>query len=84
MSTENVLALARAVVEGYEKRDDKKDGRIVVMLYDLEKAFDTIPRDIMFALLKKAGAGEVTMQMIKIIQENAEIRVKANDVRSRI
>jgi hypothetical protein len=58
--------------------------KTLVLFVDLVKAFDTVPRDTLFAALRRNGLPNHFLNIIIRLQKNAKIKVKIGSVDSEI
>ena len=69
-TTDGMFSLRQLV----EKRLEKK-GHMALAFVDLEKAFDTVPRQMAITTLRWMGAPESEVNMVEAMYENAKARV---------
>ena len=55
-----------------------------VLFVDLVKAFDTVPREALFAVLRRFGLPDHFVNVVIRLHENARIKVKVGDVESEL
>ena len=55
-----------------------------VLFVDLLKAFDTVPREALFAVLRRFGLPDHFVNIVIRLHENARIKVKVGDVESEL
>src|SRR5207244_8784439 len=71
-STTDVLFIVRQMQEKFLEK--KKE--LWIAFIDLEKAFDRVPREVVWRALRKRGVGEWLINVIKSMYEGATIAVK--------
>ena len=69
-TTDGMFSLRQLV----EKRLEKQ-GHMALALVDLEKAFDTVPRQMAITTLRWMGAPESEVKMVEAMYENTKARV---------
>ena len=73
-STQDAIQAMRILVEKF--RDAAKDLHMIFI--DLEKAFDTIPRDLIWTALRSHGVPEQYVQIIMDMYKDATTKISRN------
>ena len=77
-TVDNILIL-RTLIEQCNGRDKNRTGqkkKLYVCFVDFKKAFDTVPRDLPWQALERAGMGPKMMHCIKSIYDTDTARVQ--------
>ena len=74
--TTNAIFIVRQVQEAYIR----KNQNLYFAFIDLEKAFDRVPRKVLWWALWKVGVPEWIVRVVQVMYQNARSQVRVNNV----